>query len=275
MAHRPDGQDRSRRTAHVAAALAMLVLGSPRPAATETAPPAGRPAAGPLEAETPGAARASESIPAGDSIQALVDAYIRAVETHDEAAYRALQVPYLDRCIAPDNAEAYAHWIGLELRAYVVTPPDIRISPVDAASLAERSEWLSQLSRERLGFDVPPTHYFELTQAAFFPPEHPCYAPASQRVRRFVTQASGTWRIVPQCLSPSMIGAVTDHMATQQAIEKMQADLYGALGDAERDELAAAIRGEGPKRAAQRYAEASGAGSGAALRLVERICEDL
>ena len=272
----------------LASALAASALGlalcaevTPALAAPDPGPGSSR---GPAQTEpsTPAPSGTRDVALSGDvdpgdasELRALVDAYRAALDRSDEAAYRALYGPHLDRCQTPSTRDAYDYLIALELRSYVVPGADVAIQRIDRAKLAQASEWMSGIAREELTFDAEPTYYFELSQAAFFPPDHPCFAPAAQRVRRFVARDGASLRIVAPCLSSSMIEKLRERSRTQTAITKMQEDLLGAASPDLRLELERTIRSEGPRRAADRYRDATGAGDGAALRLIERICEDL
>jgi len=210
---------------------------------------------------------------ADPGITTLIERYVAAVRSSDLTRYEALHQPLLDQCRTAENRDAYVDVLQAEVSAHVEPEPGIVVQKLSPAEIRQKVDLLSRVTGQAIGFSAVPSHWFELTERSPYPASHPC-ASRPARVRKFVVRHEGEWKIVPQCLSEPMITSLRETRATKDAVRRMQAELYTELDPGTRAELLQQLQRGRTQTAFERATEVTGS-NGKALRLVERLCEEL
>jgi len=207
------------------------------------------------------------------SLDALRDEFLRALERHDSERLEALQQPLLDRCRSTETQDLYARVLEAEAGLQLEAEPDWVTQPVDAKEMQRKLEVLGKVAGEQISFPIPPTHMLEFTARSPHPAQHPC-ASQPARIRRFAVEVDGCWRIVPQCLTPSMQASMRESEIVAESVRRMQDDMLRELSDTDRQRLNELLRQRKSEAAFDLATELFGT-KGKAYRLIERLCRDL
>ena len=210
------------------------------------------------------------------AVSTLADQYVQALRSGDAEAYRDLHATYVERCSDDRTRDAYEELLSLELESRPADPPRLEVKAVEPAELEEGRQLLAAASGVSVRHPDPPSYSIEISLRGLYAPDHPCYAEAAtRRVRKYVAKGPEHWYLESACLTDAAIVALRARRRDTGAVRRMQEDLYRSLDSELRGELLELLRKRQGSEAVERYQTRAGASRGAAVRLVERLCEDL
>ena len=216
----------------------------------------------------------AEEIDAG--VAALADRYVQILREGDAEAYRELHATYLERCSDPGTLDAYEALLSLELESRPADPPGLEVSVVEPARLEQGKQLLAAAAGVSVRHPDPPGYAIEISLRGPYARDHPCYAEdATRRVRKYVAKGPDHWYLGAACLTDTAIVALRARRRDAGAVRRMQEDLYSSLDPELRAELLELLEERRGSEAVDRYQSRAGASKGAAVRLVERLCEEL
>ena len=210
------------------------------------------------------------------AVLALAERYVQTLAEGDAEAYRDLHATYLERCSDARTLDAYEALLSFELESRPADPPDLEVLAVEPTQLEKSKQLLAAASGVSVRHPDPPRYTVEISLRGLYAADHPCYAEVeTRRVRKTVAKGPDRWYLGSACLTDAAIVALRARLRDTRAVRRMQEDLYRSLDPGLREELLDLLEQRHGSEAVDRYQSRAGASKGAAVRLVERLCQDL